>query len=529
MMNLGANMKRNLSRLTAISFGCVLSTLSACSTMQHAQKMEQVGSDLAQQNYAITQRTARPSESFVVDSGFYAEHTPILKTDVLPAKKLPSSFFKDASLNQHQATSLTEIASLVTKISGYPVTIDQDVLGGSGGAPAAAGGAAGGAVVGSGPILSEVLFNGNLAGLLDALTGQLNLSWRWNGDQIQIYRYETKMFRLNAIPGDMTTSANLNTTSSGTGGGGTSGQTTSMSTSMQIWGDVEKAIKAVMSSGGKLSMTPSAGVIVVRDTPDVMRQVEQQIGQLDKIYQRQVQLNVEVYSIERNENQAASLDWSLFWQQASQKYGFGYTSGGSAAANPAAPNVGITIKHGPFTGSGLMISALNKLGRAVLLTSAAPYTLNGQTVPINVSREQAYLQSFSTTVNTAGGSNQSTTTLTPGLLTEGFSMNFTPRILDDNNVLIRFAVDLSTIEDIVTFTSPDGKSAVQLPKRSVRNFLQNVNVKSGDTLILTGFQQAGSNQSSSAPVGKAWFLGGSKSAVVQNRTIVIAVTPYVTK
>lgn len=518
-------MKRNLSRLSAAIL--VVTAVAGCSTIQKARELETAGSDLAQENYAATsQRTLRPADSFVVDGGFYAARSPIVKTEISPNKRLPESFFKDASLNQRQATSLTEMASIITKISGYPVTIEQDVLGGGAGTS-----------VSGGPVLSEVLFTGNLAGLLDALTGQLNLSWRWTGDRVQIFRYETKMFRLNAIPGDTATTANLNTTSGGSSGGssggggasGTSGQTTTMSSSMQIWGDVEKSIKAVMSSGGQLSMTPSAGVVVVRDTPDVMRQVEQQVEQLNRIYQRQVQLNVEVYSVERNDNQAASLDWSLFWQQSASKYGFGYSSGGAGAATAQGPSVGITIDQGPFAGSGVMLRALNQLGRATLLTSAAPYTLNGQTVPINVSREQAYLQSYSTTINTSGGAGQTTTTLTPGLITDGFSMNFTPRILEDNNVLLRFAVDLSTTEDIVTFTSPDGLAAVQLPKRSVRNFLQNVNVKSGQTLILTGFQQAGSNQNSSAPAGKAWFLGGSKSAVVQNRTIVIAVTPYVTK
>jgi hypothetical protein len=91
-------------------------------------------------------------------------------------------------------------------------------------------------------------------------------------------------------------------------------------------------------------------------------------------------------------------------------------------------------------------------------------------------------------------------------------------------------VDLSSVDAIETFESPDGNSSIQLPRRSVRNFMQNVSMRSGQTLVLTGFQQANSNMDSSGMFSpKAWILGGGKKNEELLRTIVIVVTPRIVK
>lgn len=183
---------------------------------------------------------------------------------------------------------------------------------------------------------------------------------------------------------------------------------------------------------------------------------------------------------------------------------------------------------GSLQSANAAIQALSTLGKTSLVTSGSVISLNGQTVPLNVSREVAYLQSSSTTVS--GDSGVSSSTLTPGLVTEGFAMNFTPRVTDGNNIIMRYTVDLSSIEKITDFSTPDGTSTIQLPQRLVRNFMQNVSVRSGETLVLTGFQQVGGTDTSSGTGASwAWFLGGSKKANSTNRTIVIVVTPFVTQ
>lgn len=561
--------------LKALSVALTFTLLAGgCATTREAKTLERNAQPAVMDRFNEIATPRRTASSFKVDNGFYAARTPILSTPVNARVQLPESFFKNANMNIQTPTSLMEITARISRLSGFQVHVDQDVLSGSKGAsgsstatpaaPAAAPPVSDPAMppsslpplpsappsfaatpvsVGNDLVLNEVLFNGNLTGLLDAVTAKLNLSWRWTGDRVEIYRYETKMFRLNALPGQTDVSSNLDTTSSslaaeGGGGGssggssggsggsggvqGSSGSTTSMSSSMEIWDEVQEAIEGVLSSDGTMSMTPSAGLITVRDTPVVLRQVEAQISEFNRIYGRQVTMNVEVYAVERSSNDNTSINWNLAWNRAGLPVETSQTFTGS----PGAFTIG--INGGPFDTSQLIVSALSSIGKTTLLTSVPVTTLNGQTVPVNVSRDRAYVASVSSTVNGSDTGGGTTSTITPGVVSEGFSMNVMPRILEDNNVVVRYAVDLATIEGITTFTSPDGRSAVQLPQRAVRNFLQNVKVRSGQTMVLTGFQQATGTQNAEGPLSpSAWFLGGSKSANVGTRTLVIVITPYV--
>jgi len=252
------------------------------------------------------------------------------------------------------------------------------------------------------------------------------------------------------------------------------------------------------------------------------------VTEYNRIYSKQVLLNVEVYSVERQKGDNYSLNWNALWASAGSALGFNFNSAQGGIGGPAF-TIDVNDPNSPFAGSSVVGQALSTMGNTSLLTSSTAITLNGQTVPLNVSREQAYLQSTSSSIS-GSDSSLASTTLTPGVATEGLAMNFTPRILDNNQVLVRYSIDLSVIEAIETFSSPNGQSAIQLPRRSVRNFLQNVSIPSGQSLVLTGFQQTQGTRDGEGPFSpKAWMLGGNKKANSTSRTIVIVITPYVTQ
>lgn len=552
-------------------------TLSGCATQRAVSHMNTNVAAKTTQDFEASRNPQLPATNFQVEKGFYAARSPIEVSPVNPSEALPPAFFRPAKVTIQNQVSLSELAANISNGSGIRVNIAPDVLTDSaspGSQPAVTGGSsaagsgnptaappsalpplpgdnapafvqANGNGTSQGLELSGLQFDGNLEGLLDTVTGKLNLSWRYDGQQIQIYRFETRMFRLNALSGDSTITATLSTKaksgssgSGGSGGGsggssgssglsGSSGQDTTINSKLEIWKDVETTIKASLGKGSTYSMVPSAGLITIRATPTELQEIESQIKEFNRVYSRSVVLKVDVYSVENNHSDDYGLDWNVFWKKAS---GFGLSLGsGGTNTGSGGPSFTFSKTGGPFDGSSVIAQALSTMGNTSLVTSATAITLNGQTVPINVSREQAYLQSYSTTLN-GGTSGTSTTTLTPGVVQEGFSMNFTPRILDGNNVMMRYAVDLSNIDNIATFTSPDGLSAIQLPTRSVRNFLQNVNIHSGESLMLTGFQQVQGKDNSSGPISaKAWFGGGRRTSTALNRTIVIIVTPYITQ
>lgn len=498
----------------------IMMSLSSCATSRAVDVGQQNGKTVVNERMDAARTVQRTSSSFVVDNSFHAARTPLESTGNVRRTPLPTTFQKAADLNRLQPVSISELASHITKVSGYRVVISPDV------------------VADGTSSLPEIMYSGSLAGLLDNATGSMNLSWRWNNERIEIFRYETKMFKINALAGTTDVNTTLDTTStssvatSGSGGGGqqgnegSSGQRTTIASNFDLWTDVTNVLKGILSDKGTLTIASSAGTISVRDTPMVLSQVEAQVREFNRIYSRQVKLNVEVYAVENSASDNYGTDFQLAWGQAAGKYGISYTNNGTGSTG-SGPGLSAVINTGPFAGSRAIVQALTSIGNTTLLTSGSVSSLNGQSVPLNVSTEQAYLQSYSTTL-TSGNSGNSTTTLTPGVVTGGFSMHFTPHVLEDSKVMLRYSIDLSSVDKIETFSAPDGNSAIQLPTRSVRNFMQNVNVKSGQTLVLTGFQQTSDTTNNSGPFSsKAWFLGGKKNATKSTKTIVIVVTPYI--
>lgn len=488
-----------------------------------------------------------PTDLFQKTDNFYVDKTPLTAVQFDKKAALPEFFSKKASMNLQTPTGLSDIIARLTRISSVPVRIQQDLLDGTegqygslvgndgtGAAPSKAEDASskdtGSAGKSNRLVVDNVIYTGTLAGLLDNLCDKLNLSWRWTGSEIQIYRYETKMFRLNALAGIAQVNASLNTAASTTSGSSssaaqsaTSGQTTTMSDVTAIWADVGAALQSSLSPNGKMSMIPSAGTVTVSDTPQVLSQIESQISEFNRIYSRQVLLNIQVYQVEATDSDNYGVDWSSVWSMGS-KWGLNVSTGTSNTSGTGTTFT-LTGAGGSLADGKAIFQALSTAGKTSLVTSGSVISLNGQSVPLNVSREKAYVASTSTTVS--GDSGVSSSSITPGVVTEGFAMNFTPRVTDNNNVIMRYTVDLSSIESISTFTS--GDSSVQLPQRLVRNFMQNVSVHSGQTLVLTGFQQVGGTDTTSG-IGSplAWMLGGNKAAESTKRTIVIVVTPYIT-
>lgn len=373
--------------------------------------------------------------------------------------------------------------------------------------------------------IKDVVFDGNLVDFLDYFTTKTNLSWKWENNMIVIYKYEVKTFNIDALAGGYESETNIS--SSGTNGGndsttsGSTSQKVNMKMSVEVWNEIDKLLAPLVGPDGFYNMMESSGSVVVKETPAKLKKIESELKKLNKKLSKQVMVNVEIYNVSLKDTANFGLDWSAVWKQAAGKYNIGLSTGGQFTSGVKLTG---NITNGPFSGSQIVASALSTLGKASLLTNTSTITLNGHPVPVQVTKETAYLKEVSTTVTDTG----TTTELTPGTTTNGFSMNLTPRVTQDNNILLQYSMDLSVLEQIKEFSS--GDSTIQLPERTIRNFLQRVSMKSGETLVLSGFQQTSDSLSSSG-VGSAtnWVLGGKYSPTKENQVLVIAITPYIMK
>lgn len=500
---------------------------------------------------------------------------------------VPADLQKPIAVNR-VFKNLTDFAQNLREVTGISVVVAPDAAGlmpvpgqtgmggagmGAGGMPGAtspgmplpAPGAAGGTGVaganftpnslgvGNQPWL--ITYEGSVAGLLDVVGKRFDVTWEASEKQVRIARTATRTFRLVALPGSTsgtnTISSTQNSTSgssgsggsSGGGGGGSSGGsggsgssgksvTTSQSASINFenlsaWDAVTSAIKTMIGTTDKLAVNSAVGTVTVTAGPAALERVERYIEETNAAMGKQVVLNVKIYALTLSEGDNYGINWSVVYDNlkgASMTLSSAY-----GGINQAASTMGVKILSSSnpgsvynfWTGSNALIAALSTQGQVSETFSTTLSTLNNQPVPVQVGSQMAYVQSSSVTQTANVGSSSS---INPGQLNLGLDMNFVPHVQDDGRILLQYGLTLSNLTSMSTFTS--NGSTVQLPNVDVRSFIQRVGVRSGETLVLTGFDQNGA-KSQSQGVGSANMplLGGGVDGGKKRTIMVILVQP----
>jgi type IVB pilus formation R64 PilN family outer membrane protein len=501
---------------------------------------------------------ARNDEVSVKD-GIWIANSAIRLT---PTVSLPPMFATSVTFNR-RVKSLTEFSERVALIANIPTQVTPDALEASRGAagtrtlsrggvptPGAGSGAlpppstlqqalppAGAADLGQGSYLAYR--EGDLKGLLDMAAARFGVSWKFANGVIEFHHLDTRTFQVNAVPGDSALSTNVGSTSTsggdsaatagaggGTANGGTSGnsQNTAMHSRLSVFASLEKSVGAMLSSHGSVVGSPATGSITVTDTPAILARVEKFVERENRTLSKQVMINVTVLAVSVADEDNYGVNWDIVYQDLFRRYGISSTFG--AGQNSSAFSAGILNTSGSkFAGSSMVINALSTQGKVRKETSASVATLNHQPVPVQVARQTAYLKSSQTTISANVGSS---TSLTPGVVTSGFTMTLLPNVLDNGTVMLQFSTDISTLRRITTVSSSvsTGGNQIQTPEVDTRNFLQRVAMKSGQTLVVSGFEQMeGGVDRQGTGVPSNFLLGGGQGTRSSKEVIVILVTP----
>jgi type IVB pilus formation R64 PilN family outer membrane protein len=465
---------------------------------------------------------------------------------ISPKSTLPNLFNEPASFDG-TVDSLRTFSERVTRLTHIPAKVApgaddaaaramQSVQ--SNGAQGAARGAA---TVGADPTPVHIVYpHGTLSGLLDTAAARFGVYWKYADGAIVFYYTDTRVFQVTAIPGDSKLDTNVvsgsnnagspSTGAVGSGGGGqatgapvvSSDNTTNiaMNAQLSVYSSLQSAIKTMLSPAGSVVSSPATGSISVTDTPDVLERVGQFVEQQNKVLARQVLVNVTVLSVTLSADDSYGINWTAVYQALGTK--FGITSAFSSLLSGASQfSATVITPSSRASATQAIVSALSDQGTVRRKTSASVTTLNDQPVPVQVAQQQSYLAQVSTT-NTANVGSQ--TALTPGTITTGFNLTLLPHILDDGTVMMQFYTNISSLAALTTF-GPPGQS-IQLPTVDTRNFLQRVAIKSGQTLVISGYEglaDHGVQQGVGAPGNYA--LGGGYSATHSREVIVILISP----
>lgn len=384
---------------------------------------------------------------------------------------------------------------------------------------------------------------GDVAGLLDATTARLGLSWRHEDGVVTIFHVDTRNYKVHAIPtrtrmdsvvtSGTTTSSGIGGGSSGGAGGSSTGgvsgssgssQTTTVSMDASFSEDLSSAVESMLTPGiGRMFLAPSTQTLTITDTPEVLDRVGAYIADLNRFATKQVLLNVKVVSVTTNDSDEVGINWNLVYEDLARSHGIGLSSAFAGVGNAVTGSINI-LEGSRFDGSSLVVQALAKRGSVSILTQPSVTTLNLESVPVQVAKQTSFLASVQIAQTANVGS---TSALTPGTVTTGFNMNLLPYILpDDQTVLLQYSINLSTLNNIRRVES--GGSAIEIPEIDNRIFAQKVRIQSGETLVLSGFEQnTDSTDKSGVGSPSFWLAGGGGRRGKQRDVLVVLITPIV--
>ena len=115
-----------------------------------------------------------------------------------------------------------------------------------------------------------------------------------------------------------------------------------------------------------------------------------------------------------------------------------------------------------------------------------------------------------------------TSQVTPGMVITGLTLYILPKILH-NRVYLSVNADLSSNLGFREFGPTD--SVIQLPTITQKHFNQRSMIKSGDTLILSGFKQT-TNRTGATQFLTSQSLGGTAAEQLNSETVVL-ITPII--
>ncbi len=456
---------------------------------------------------------------------------------IMEGDPLPAHLEKDDSVTMviSSEATLPQLAQEITDMTGIQVRLDD--------------------LKASDSVPTETVpinYSGKLSGLLNYLANRYSIWWRYKGGQITLFAKETRVFTVYALPTETSMNASLDGASMGTGasdsGSGNSSLSLSTSADLALWDSIEDGVRQVVGEDGTLSFSRVSGMVTVTASPYIVARVANYIAGWNERLSRQVAISIKVLQVNINNTDSYGIDLRALFN--TSKYAAGaagpyFIEAGSAATSAGAGlfSMALIDPNSHWKDSAAIIEAISTLGKTSLVTSSTVTTLNNKVAPVQVATAQNYVKETTITVSGSGEDRDVDVGLSTDTLNYGFTMEILPRILDHGRLIVLFTLTLSDLLALDKFsvagssnssgeetTADDATalSAVQLPKMQIRGFMQEIAMRSGATLVLTGFERVQDTTNTSG-IGRPRIsiLGGQEYNNNSRDVLVVLITPEV--
>lgn len=451
--------------------------------------------------------------------------------------KAPVKFVSDEG-----SVNLPKFAELITKYTGIPVDINQNIYVKSAALPTDNKARA---TSGPSPQIANNAFEdertipldykGSLASYLDMAVAKLAISWEYEAGRIHFFRYKSKSFEVKGMLDKFEQESALSSTGESSSANGQNGSTSGVSTRIKsrkeadYFKELTTQVASRLSAGGRVTPNQSSNTLVVTDTPQSLRDIGTFIEDMNRRTSRVAYFNVALYRVTNALNDQAGLDVNALLSNS--KYRLISAPGASLVTDPGGLGVYRLAQNaaalpGPgnpgFSGDGVAGSAgTNFVAQALRSVSGVTeewydngYTINNMPLPFSNSTTREYVAETGTVAsNTA-----TTTTIKQKEYSFGVNIQLTPQIYDNNSMLLEIVVDVTDglPLDQTTVNGTIVRSKV-VPRRSTRQVLM---VRPGEQIVLA---KLGRNQNSGREA--LGLTGYSTNGDRQKDSMLLVITP----
>lgn len=287
------------------------------------------------------------------------------------------------------------------------------------------------------------------------------------------------------------------------------------STQVDFWGDVNRAITAIVGAteGRSVIVNPQSGVIVVRALPAELRSVESFLKSMQLIVERQVMLEAKIVEVRLREGYEAGVNWAAF-RDGSTRGAAGVIRPGSTlgttgtlttptarapdgtplGASSLSTTLGLAGEAGSMIlGAGApggifglalqtsnfaaLLAFLETQGGINVLSSPRVATINNQKAVLKVGTDEFFVTNITTTSTTSAAGTTTAPTITVQPFFSGIALDVTPQIDEANNIILHVHPSVSSVIEkrkvidlgnLGTFTLPLASSDVNETDTVVR-------------------------------------------------------------
>lgn len=388
---------------------------------------------------------------------------------------------------------------------------------------------------------------GSLEDYLNHITDLTNLSWEYRDGVVVIERFRTEFFEIAAIEGETSYSMGLNASDQGNANLGSAGLSAGhsanngsadvsekgkTSTVTTVLAAISQIIRDVPGSSSVRS--DGSGRIAVTTTKETMTKVREFIRAENEALLRQAQIQFDIYSVRSTEGSERGVDWNLVLRSLSDATALKInspamltgSSAGDIGFSVLSPSETSSSRAVRFADTAAILKLLNEQGTATQHRPVSLLTLNRQWARKASLGSQAYVSE--TTPGAASSVNGSAGA--PGLktstVTTGDRYLAQPHIMDNNTVVLKFGIGLSSLVGLPSFVSAG--QTIQTPE--ITNIIDQstIAMKAGQILVITGLSRIVTlddkrTLGEDAPIG----IGGSKKLGRQREDFIIFVRPTI--